>query len=917
MNIHLIERLKKNLNTLLKKGLQTLIICIASTFCAIAQQNPPSDNGIKETKATIKDSISTKEITEIALDSTQADSIPKKKTFLNDDVVYSAKDYMRLNRKNGKMYLYDNAKIKYTDLDIESGSIVIHQSKKEVYAKGIIDTSDVYTQTPIFTQGGNIVEPDTIRFNFASKKALIYNSKTSQEGFNIVNEVSKRENDSVVYMKNVKFTTSQNLDNPEYYFYARRIKFVPQKKIVTGLVNMYIADVPTPLGLPFGYFPLKQEAVSGFIIPSFNQSDDQGFQFQNGGYYFAISDRMDLTLVGDYSTNSSYALRTDSNYSKRYKYTGNISARFESNIIGERGFDGFGESNNYNIRWSHRRAAKANPNSNFSANVNFGSSQFFRQSRNQTNIGSRLTNTLSSNISFSKKIPVEPQVDFQTAINIRQNSNTERINVNTPTSINMGRIFPFAPKAGSKKGFIQNINFQARSQITNQIETAEDSLFTKETLRNARQGIRTSIPISTNFKLFKYFSASASTNFVENWVFETIERRFDEDANDGRGSTVDEKVKGFDAFRTYNLSTSIGTTVYGTVKFKKDAKIKAIRHVIRPSVGYSYTPAFDEFYDEFLIPADPDRNREAELVSYTRFSGGLLGAPSNRESSAMNISVSNVLEAKVVDKDTTNLEPKIIKIFNSLNFSTSYNFKADSLKLRPIAVSGSIPIVKKLSVNFGGTLDPYALDNNNSRINKLNIKNGGSLFRLTRANMNFGYSFSSKDLKKKKKDDIIDEADVDNETLRNGGRQDDLFGSHTSLNNGRLFDEESDENKEDKLYKKFYNHTIPWSLRLSYAVNYSNDRRQDDISSHSVNFSGDVELAPRWRIGASSGYDIVQKEFTFTNLRFQRDLESWTMSFNWVPFSQLSSWNFFIGISSSLLSDIKWDKRRQPDQTVN
>ncbi len=915
----MIERLKKNLDTLFKKSLQTLVLCITVTFYAVAQQQPTSNDTIKEIKTITKDSIINKETSEIALDSTQTDSLVKKKTFLDDNVVYSAKDYMRLNRKNGKMYLYDNAKIKYTDLDIESGSIVVHQTKKEVYAKGIKDTANAYTQTPIFTQGSNVVEPDTIRFNFASKKALIYNSKTSQEGFNIVNEVSKRENDSVVYMKNVKFTTSQNLEDPEYYFYARRIKFVPKKKIVTGLVNMYIADVPTPLGLPFGYFPMKQEAVSGFIIPSFNQSDQQGFQFQNGGYYFAINDRVDLTLTGDYSTNSSYALRADSRYSKRYKYSGNLSARFENNITGERGFEGFGERSNYNLRWSHRRASKANPNSNFTANVNFGSSQFFRQSRNQTNIGSQLTNTLSSNISYSRSFPIEPKIDFQTALNIRQNSNTQVVNINTPTSINTGRVFPFAPKSGIKKGILQNINLQARSRITNQVETSEDDLFSKETLRNARQGVQTNIPISTNFKIFKYLSASASTSFTENWVFETIKRSFDEDGDDGRGQVVNDTIKGFDAYRTYDFSTSVGTSLYGTVQFKKEAKIKAIRHVVRPSVGYSYRPSFDQFYDEYIVPADVDRNRPEERVSFTRFQGGILGQPSNRESSSLNISLNNTLEIKVADKDTTKVDPKIVKVLNSLNFTTSYNFKADSLKLRPIAVSGSIPVVKKLTLNFGGTLDPYALNNNNVPINKLNIKNGGSLFRLTRANLNFGYSFSSEDFKRKKKkdDETVDQDDYDNETLRNGGRPDDLFGSHTNLNDGRLFDEDSEEDKEDKLHKKFYNHVIPWSLRLSYAINYSNARRQDQISSHAINFSGDVEIAPRWRIGASSGYDVLKKDFTYTNLRFQRDLESWTMSFNWVPFSELSSWNFFIGISSSVLSDIKWDKRRQPDQTVN
>ena len=311
--------------------------------------------------------------------------VKKGNSFLMGDVKYKAKKYLRINRLTNKMYLHDNASIDYTDINLESGNIVIDQSKREVNAKGIVnDSSSVYEQSPVFRQADNLIEPDTIRFNFESQKALIYNSKTNQDGFNIINEVSKRENDSVVYMKNVKFTTSENINDPEYYFYARRIKFMPDKKIVTGLVNMYIADVPTPLGLPFGYFPLSEDAASGFIIPSFNDSNTRGFELQNGGYYFAISDYMNLTLVGNYATNTSYGIRAESDYARRYKYSGNFNLRFENNVTGERGFSNYSKSTQYNIQWSHRRAAQANPNSSFSASVNFGSSQFFNNSTNQS-----------------------------------------------------------------------------------------------------------------------------------------------------------------------------------------------------------------------------------------------------------------------------------------------------------------------------------------------------------------------------------------------------------------------------------------------------------------------------------------------------------------------------------------------------
>ncbi len=891
-----------------------LILLWCSVFTTVAQTLPFTKSK-KEIKKEVSDSLNTPiELNLAEQDSISNDSI-KKKSFLQGNVVYSAKNYMRLNRKNNKMYLYDDAKIEYTDMDIESGSIVIHQSKKEVYAQGIIDTTDTYTQTPIFTQGQNVVEPDTIRFNFDTKKALIYNSKTSQGGFNIINEVSKRENDSVVYMKNVRFTTSTNLEDPEYYFYARRIKFVPKKKIVSGLVNMYIADVPTPLGLPFGYFPMKEEAVSGFIIPSFNDSNDRGFTLQNGGYYFAISDYLNLTLVGDYSTNNSFAVRADSDYAKRYRFTGNVSIRFENNITSERGFSDFSKATNYNIRWSHSQSQKASPNSRFSASVNFGSSQFFQQSRNLTNVGSRLNNELSSSISYSRTIPTNPQVNFDTALRISQNTQSQRININTPLNVTVARIYPLAPKVGAKKGILQNINLQLTSRAESRINTDDDNFLSSEMFRDADVGVRHSIPLSTNFKILKHFSASASTNFQESWVFETIRQSYQPDnpESNERTGVLNDTINGFDSFRTYNFSTSLGTTIYGTKEFKKDAKIKAIRHVIRPNISYSYTPAFDQFFDEYVIPADSTLDREAETVSFSRFTGGFFGAPGNRESSSMSFSINNVLEAKVKDRDTTKIEAKKIKLLNSLNFSSGYDFRAEEFKLRPVNVRGSIPIVKKLTLNFGGTLNPYALDNNNRPINRLNIDNGGSLFRLTNANLNFGYSFSSNDFKKKKEKEPK-QTDVDDETFRNGGRPDDLFGTHTDFRDGSLFEEESDEKKAEKTNVDFYNYKMPWSLRLNYSVNYLNTARQDQISSHSLSFSGDIELAPRWKVGASSGYDILNKGFTFTNLRFQRDLESWRMSFNWVPFSTITSWNFFIGISSSVLSDIKWDKRRQPDR---
>ncbi|UZO80300.1 LPS-assembly protein LptD [Aquimarina sp. ERC-38] len=849
-------------------------------------------------------------VNEKVQDTVKKDTLPEP-SLLTDNVRYKSKDYMRLSRRENKMYLYNEAEIIYGDMQINAGYIIVDNEKNEVYAYGIKDSTGVYTQTPIFKQAQNVVEPDSIRFNFDTERALIYNSRTKQGEMNIKGEVSKRVNDSVIYMSNVKFTTSENVDEADYYFYARKIKLVPKKKIVTGLVNMYIADVPTPLGLPFGYFPLQEKRTSGFIIPSYGEENTRGYFLQNGGYYFAVSDYADLTVTGDYYTNGSYTLLTQTQYALRYKFSGNFRVRYENNLQSERGFPDFSQTTSYNIQWSHSQDAKSNPNSRFSASVNFGSSDFFRQSTNQLNTGNFLNNTLNSSISYARTFTGDPQVNVNVAATHNSNVNTGIVNLTLPNvSASVSRVFPFAPKTGTKKGIIHNINTQYNFRGENQIQTLDSLLFTARMFENTRMGLQHSVPLSTNFKIFKYFSASMGTTLEENWVFETYEQRFDEETD----MVVRDTISGFEAYRTYNFSTSLGTTIYGTFNFKKDKKIQAIRHTLRPSISYNINPAFNNSYRTYTRPVTDNPTtpevEEFEEVEYSIFDGSFYGAPSNVFSSSIGFGVSNNLEAKVKDKDTTATELKKIVFLNNLSIRSSYNLAGDSLRLSPVSISGNIPIITgKLDINFSAQLDPYALDNNNVRIDTWNINNGGSLFRLTRANANFGYSFSSKDFQRVEEDDPLK-----NQTLRNGGRTDNLFGGGTNFGDEQSFDRKN-ENKEKKEVEN-YNFKVPWTLNLTYVINYSNSRRENDISSHTLMFTGDVELAPKWSVGVSSGYDLRNPGFTFTNLRFQRDLDSWRLSFNWIPFSERTSWNFFIGIKSSVLSDIKYDKRRQPDRRL-
>ncbi|MBT0608712.1 putative LPS assembly protein LptD [Aequorivita echinoideorum] len=853
-------------------------------------------------------------LNEVVVDTVKTDTILPPKEMLTDIVEYYGEDYVYLNRKENKVYMYNKAYIIYGDMRIDAGLIILDYNKNEVYAKGI-DSAGFYSQRPVFVQANNRVEPDSIRYNFDSEKALVFNSRTEQNGFNVIAEVTKKVNDSVVYLRNVKFTTSKNIDDPEYYFYTRKAKFVPKKKIVTGLTNMYIADVPTPVGLPFAYFPLTEDRSSGFIIPTFGENSNRGFFFQNGGYYFAINDYLDLSLLGDYYTNGSYGLRAESVYAARYKFRGSVSIRYESLVNSERGFPDFSESNIYNIRWTHTQDAKSSPSSRFSASVNLGSSTYFTQSINQTNNASSLVNTLSSSVSYSKTFEGEPQVNLSLAATHQQNTQTQAINMSLPNAnLSVSRIFPFAPKDGVKKGIIQNINFQYDLTAENRITTFDSLFFKPEMFNSAQIGAQHSIPITTNFKVLKYLSASMGTNYRETWVLKTIRRDFDQDLNDGAGGVVEDTIPGFDSYRTYNFNTSLGTTLYGTFNFNKENKIQALRHVVRPSISYNINPGFERYYDDYTIPETADEAANMDrIVQYSRFENTLFGAPGRVYSSNIGFGISNTLEAKIRDRDTMAAEPKKIILLNNLNFTSAYNLAGDSLRFSPVRFTGGVPIVPRLDFNFSGTLDPYALDNNNNRIDIFNINNGGSLFRLTDANLSINYSFSSSDFEGSGQD--LDR--VENETFRNGGRPDDLFGETSDIYNGNIYDEDEDEDV-DKTDIDWYNYSIPWDMRVAYTISYANNQRQNTISSQSLMFSTNLELSPRWQVGVSSGYDFKNKGVTLTQFRFQRDLESWQFSFNWTPIGRNinTSWYFYIGIKSSVLSDIKYDKRREADRNL-
>ena len=881
--------------------LLAIFLTIGSTTL-VGQENKSKKKKLSvktETKTVNKEKVKTVEIiptsTEKAL-IINPDTLKKGKSILEGKVKYKAKEYARFDQKKQLLTLYDGAELYYLDYELKSGIIVMDYKKNEVYAGRLKDSTGNYIKYPKFTQGTNVIEPDSIRFNYKTEKALVYNSRTTQQEMIVTSEISKKENDSVYFLKNARFTTAKDTDDPEYYFITSKAKFVPGKKVVVGGTNMVIYGVPTPLFLPFAFFPITEKSRSGIIIPSYGQSNLRGYSLQNGGYYFALSDNYDLAVLGDYYTNGSYALRFESSYAKKYKFNGAVSLRFENLINSERGFPDYNKSKIYNIQWSHSKDGKSNPNSRFSASVNLGSSQYFQQSINQLNLTSAINNTLNSSVSYSKTFNTIPQVNMALSATHSQNTQTKQINMTLPTlTASVDRIFPFAPKDGVKKGFFKNINLQYNIRGENQFTTTDSLFFKKEMFENAKTGFAHSIPLSTNFKLFNYFSATTSINYNEVWTLQTIKRTGDFQAN----KPIDTRVNGFDSFRTYSFSNSLGTTIYGTYDFGEKSKIKSIRHVIRPTISHSYVPSFGKYYETY----ESDRKYakatgfpvESVFTEYTRFEGSL-GVPNKNYSNTLGFSLSNTFEAKVTDKDSLKTEPKKIMLLNNLNFDSSYDLA--TARWSTISITGGTLLLdQKMNVNFRGIVDPYEVRNSQDEIT-------ANPFRLSSANLSLGYSITSSGKEKDK--------EKNNRNVRNGGREDDLFGNSTELNNSLENDFKADD--EEKEFTGFYNAEIPWDMTFAYTITYTNDGIQNRISSSSLMVSANTDLTPKWKIGISSGYDFVNKGVSFTQIRLNRDLLSWNMSFNWLPFGQNASWGFFIGIKSGILSDIKYDKNNQADR---
>ena len=865
----------------------TLLAFLLGTFLSFSQKDTKRDIENDSLKVWAKNQLAS------VKDSTKIDSIAKPKDLLESIIKRQALDYEQNDYINNTATLVNKAEIHYKEIVLKAGIIIIDYKKNLVFAKGIIDSVGTYTQLAEFKQGNQESLQDSMLYNFKTEKAVIWGLRTEQQGVIITGIQSKKVNDSTHYIKRARFTTSPK-KKPDYYIQTNKVKIVPGKKVIAGVSNLVIADVPTPLFLPFAYFPISKGRASGILFPTWGQNSNQGYFLQNGGYYLAVNDYFDLALIGDIYTNGSWGLRAETNYAKRYRFTGNLSTRFENLINSERGFPDYSRSSNFNIRWTHSQDAHASPNSRFSASVNFGSSQFFRQSLNELSTPLFLTNTFNSSISYSKKFVGTP-FNMTSSITLAQNTNTKKIDMSFPSlQVSMDRIYPFAPKNRPKTNPLHNLGLTYNLRADYKISTNDEDFFKKAMFNNARSGIQHNVAASTNLKILKYFTLSPNASLKEVWYFDRLDKHYDETTN----TVVTDTLGGFTSFKDYRTSMSMSTTLYGDYKFKK-GRLQAIRHVVRPSISLSYKPDFGYYYKEYQASDDP-----TDIKEYNPFQNGIYGGPSKGLSESIGFSINSTLESKVASKDSLDAKPKKVTILNNLNFNTSYNIAADSLKWSPVSMNAGTQIFnKKLNLNLSGILDPYAIDDNGNKFNTFNINNGGGLFRLTSANFSMNYAISSDMFSK-------DKSKEKSKTQQN----DNFFGQDINQEN----DEEEGANTDKTTNKtaRLYAATIPWNFSLRYSINYNNSKGQKEFTSQSVQVTGNMELTPKFTVGISSGYDFKNKGITYTQLRFARDLDSWKLSFNWVPIGNRTTYYFYIGVKSSVFSDLKWDKRKVPDQRL-
>ena len=798
--------------------------------------------------------------------SLKADTNIAQDETLKSPVKYHARDSMQVNITDEIVYLFGEATVDYEDMHLKADYIVIDMNKKELFAEGLTDSVGIVTGSPEFSQSDQKFRSSSIRYNFDSKKGKIAYVITKEgEGY-IHGEVVKKDQENNFFIKKGQYTTC-DLDNPHFAITSNKLKVISKNKIITGPAYLTIEGVPTPLLLPFGFFPNKPGRSSGIIFPSFGESNERGFYFQKLGYYFGFNDYFNLAITSDVYTKGSYTLNGSSIYKKRYKYSGNVRLSYAYTIHSEKELPDYSIRRDYHINWKHSQDPKFSPNNTFTADVNAGSSTYFKNTNSTVN--NFLSNTLQSSISFSHNFPDKP-MNYNISIKHNQNNLTRQVQLTAPDfGFNITRINPFKRKLViGRPQWYEKIGTSYTMKGINYIDTKDTLLFRKESLDNLQTGFQHFIPLSTSFNVMSYFNLSPSISYTERWYLKTTQLNWNKELKKIDTS----EVKKFKSARDYAASIGLSTRIFGMYQFSH-GPITAIRHVMSPSASFSFRPDFGT--DNYGYYKNVQKDTLGTISRYSIFQNSIYGGPSRGRYASINFNLDNNLEMKVKTNSDTGATVKKIKLLENLNFSTSYNLLADSMKLSLINVNGRTSLFDRVSLKFGGVLDPYSFDEKNIDYDKFSVTEGGRLARLTSANISVDFSLNKKEDK----------------------------------NNARYSKEELDYiNLHPEEYVDF---NIPYNLSVSYSYRYNKQGSLPKTTTQSASFNGDLSLTPQWKIGFNSWYDVTEGKFTSLSLNIYRDLHCWEMRMNWIPFGYQESWNFQINVKASILQDLKLLKKKE------
>lgn len=857
----------------------------------------------------------------LGIDTLAADTA-KKKEPLDAPVIYEASDSIVFT-KGGYAHLYGEGKVNYQNIELTSAIISMNMDSSTVYARGVADTTGVESGTPVFKDGETPYESKTMRYNFKTKKGFINNIVTQQgEGYVTSKKAKKGANDEI-YMGEGMYTTCDNPDHPHFYLKLSMAKVRPKKNVVFGPAQLVVEDVPLPIAVPFGFFPFNSSYSSGFIMPTYGDEMNRGFYLRDGGYYFAISDKMDLKVLGEIFTKGSWGLSAASNYNKRYKYSGSFNASYLVTKTGEKNMPDYSVSKDFRIQWSHRQDAKANPNSSFSASVNFATSSYDRSSLSSLyNPQQYAQNTKASSVSYSRNFP-EIGLNISGAFNITQNTRDSSLSMTLPdVNISLNRIYPFKRKksAGDERWY-EKISLQYTGSITNSISTKDNLLF-KTPLTQWRNGMQHKIPVSATFNLFKYINIVPSFNYTERWYLSKVKQSYDPSPASSDHVRRD-TINGFNRVYDYNLSLQLNTKLYGMYKplFMKSKEIQ-IRHVFTPTVSYTYTPDFGKarygYYDTYTYT---DEDGEVRTVEYSPYDGAVYGVPGKNMSQNISFSVDNNLEMKMKsDKDTTGY--KKISLIDQLGASLSYDVA--NKRWSDLSMNLRLKLTKSYTFNMNASFATYAYqfdENGNVVVGDRTEWSYGRFGRFQGYSGSFSYTLNNDTFKKLfgKKDETEDKNKKKKEDSED--EEEDTEESENQNNNSNMRKtEKASVDSDGYLAFKF-----PWSISLSYSYSIREDRtkninikkmRYPYSLTHSLNVSGNFKIGSRWNMTYATGYDFTTKEMSMTTLNITRDLHCFNMSCGLV-FGPFTSYNFSIRANSSMLTDaLKWDQRSNTGSSV-